>query len=669
MGAYQRMRQPRTSEAGKRQLRLLVVGGSEEDFASLRVLLAGTGNGPLRLEHAASPEEVLNQLGKGSYDLLLCSNQSTDNVAFQVLRQVRQHVSGVPLIFLSDPVNKDVIEVAIQTIAGHHTAPSPFRDAYATPASAFDARFAERQHLESEEILRKLWRSVEQMADALAIMDGSGVMEYVNPAFEALTGYSRQEAIGQTLGILKSEQQTGDLYEEMWNTVRSGNVFRGIMMNRKKNGETLIIEEVLTPLRDGSEGITHFISTFRDITERRRLESELQQSQKMDAIGRLAGGVAHDFNNLLLVISAYAELMLDSLAAEDPLRRNVAEIMTASRRAADLTRQLLAFGRKQMQLLQVLDLNTVIGEITTMLPRLIGEDIELVFAPAHDLGKVKADPIQIEQVVMNLAANARDAMPGGGTLTIETAAVRVDESYIQRHSIVPPGDYVLLTVTDSGQGIAAKDMAHIFEPFYTTKEAGKGTGLGLATVYGIVKQNGGFVWVYSEPGLGTTFKVYLPQVQSLSSEVAIPKLVESSPRGCETLLLVEDEASVRQAARQFLTRSGYNVLEAIDGEDALRASREHVGPIQLMITDVVMPRLGGPRLAERLADERPDMKVLFVSGYAENTILQHGKIDVRTRFLQKPFSLKTLARKIREVLEANEASALAASSRGSRGSG
>jgi PAS domain S-box-containing protein len=265
MGAYQRMRQPRTSEAGKGQLRLLVVGGSEEDFASLRELLAGTGNGPLRLEHAASPEDVLNQLGKGSYDLLLCSNQSTDNVA-----------------------------------------------------SAFDARSAEGQHLESEEVLRKLWRSVEQMADALIVMDGSGVMEYVNPAFEAVTGYSRQEAIGQTLGILKSEQQPGDLYEEMWNTVRSGNVFRGIMMNRKKNGETLIIEEVLTPLRDSSEAITHFISTFRDITERRRLESELQQSQKMDAIGRLAGGVAHDFNNLLLVISAYAELMLDSLAGRIP---------------------------------------------------------------------------------------------------------------------------------------------------------------------------------------------------------------------------------------------------------------------------------------------------------------------------------------------------------------
>jgi two-component system, cell cycle sensor histidine kinase and response regulator CckA len=617
----------------------------------------------VHLEHAVSPDNALNQFGQGSYDLLLCSKQSTDDVAFQLLRQVRQHDSRVPVIFLGDAMSRGVIEPVIQAAARHHAAenkqPPPCR-ALATP-STIDAKSAEDLHQKSEDTLRKLWRSVEQSADTVIIMDRSGVMEYVNPAFEALTGYSREEAIGQTLGILKSEQQAGELYEEMWNTVLSGKVFRGIVMNRKKNGETLIIEKALTPLRDGSGEITHFISTGRDITEHRKLESDLRQAQKMDAIGRLAGGVAHDFNNLLLVISAYAELMLDSLAAEDPLRRNVAEIMTASRRAADLTRQLLAFGRKQVQLLQVLDLNTVIGEITAMLPRLIGEDIELVFIPAQGLGKVKADPVQIEQVVMNLAANARDAMPGGGTLTIETATVQVDESYVQRHSIVPKGDYVLLTVADSGQGIAAEHLPHIFEPFYTTKEAGKGTGLGLATVYGIVKQNGGFVWVYSEPGLGTTFKIYLPQVHSLTSEVRITKPVESSSRGCETLLLVEDEASVRQASQQFLTRSGYNVLEANDGEDALRTSRKHPGPIHLMITDVVMPRMGGPKLAERLADERPDMKVLFVSGYAENTILQHGKIDVSTRFLQKPFSLKTLARKVREVLEASEVRALTAS--------
>jgi two-component system, cell cycle sensor histidine kinase and response regulator CckA len=662
-GTHRRMTTTKISKTGKRPLRLLVVGGSHQDFTDFRELLSATLSEQLHLEHAISPEDVVKRSGKASYDLLLCSNKSTDNAAFQLLRQVRQLDSGIPLVVLSDPLNRDAIEAAIQAGMRRSTGTkSHHRETNDAPVPGFDVHSVQRRHHESEETLRKLWHSVEQSADALIIMDRSGVMEYVNPAFEALTGYSRHEAVGQTLGILKSEQQEHE-YEAMWNTVLSGNIFRGIVMHRNRSGETLILETALTPLRDNRGEITHFISTGRDITERRKLESELQQAQKMDAIGRLAGGVAHDFNNLLLVISAYAELMLDSLPENAPLRRNVGEIMAASRRAADLTRQLLAFGRKQMQMLQVLDLNSVIGEITTMLPRLIGEDIELVFSPGEDLGKVKADPVQIEQVVMNLAANARDAMPDGGTLTIETTTVRVDESYIQRHSIVAEGDYVLLTVTDTGQGIPDEHLAHIFEPFYSTKEAGKGTGLGLATVYGIVKQNGGFVWVYSEPGFGTTFKIYLPLVESLSSEERIPEVDESSPRGSETLLLVEDESSVRLTSRQFLVQSGYRVLEATDGEDALRVSRNQHLPIHLMITDVVMPRMGGPKLAEQLAEERPDMRVLFVSGYAENTVLKHGKIDVATRFLQKPFSLKMLARKIREVLDADEAHALAASSR------
>ena len=655
------MKKAKTAKAGKQPLQLLLVGGSERDFASLRGLLAGANDRQVHLQYAPSTEDAGNQLEKGRYDLLLCSRESTDVAPFQLLRQMRQHGSRVPVIFLGDRADKAVIEAAIAAGVRQPLSRSDPREPgkERTSISTLNAPSAERQQLESEETLRKLSRAVEQSADTVIIMNRAGVMEYVNPAFETLTGYPRHELIGQTLAMLNSEQQGLELYLEMWNTVRSGNVFRGIVMNRKKNGENVIIEKALTPLRDGSGAITHFIATGRDITERRKLESDLQQAQKMDAIGRLAGGVAHDFNNLLLVISAYAELMLDSLAGEDPLRRNVGEIMTASRRAADLTRQLLAFGRKQMQALQVLDVNAVVGEITGMLPRLIGEDILLVFVPGQDLGKVKADPIQIEQVVMNLAANARDAMPGGGTLTIETSAMQVDESYVQRHPIVPPGDYVVLTVTDSGQGIAAKHLPHIFEPFYTTKEAGKGTGLGLATVYGIVKQNSGFVWVYSEPGLGTTFKVYLPRVESLSSEVRSAQPAELCPGGCETLLLVEDEASVRQASGQFLTRSGYTVLEAVDGEDALRASREYVGRIDLMITDVVMPRMGGPRLAERLAQERGEMKVLFVSGYAESTVLKHGKVGVTTRFLQKPFSLNDLARKVREVLQSSEARVLA----------
>ncbi len=460
---------------------------------------------------------------------------------------------------------------------------------------------------------------------------------------------------------MKSDQQPGELYEEMWDTVLSGNVFRGIVTDRKKNGEMFIVEKVMTPMVEEGGRITHFISTARDITDRRKLEAELQQAHKMDALGQLAGGVAHDFNNLLMVISAYAELSLDRLASADPLRQNVGEILTASRRAADLTRQLLAFGRKQLQSLQVLDLNPVIGEISRMLPRLIGEDIQLAFIPGQDLNRVKADPVQIEQVMMNLAANARDAMPRGGKLTIETANMFLDDTYLQRRTVVPKGDYVLIAVTDSGEGIAPEHLAHIFEPFYTTKAAGKGTGLGLATVYGIVKQSGGFIWVYSEPGLGTTFKIYLPRAQS-ERAAADPEVAASSksPYGCETVLLVEDEAAVRESEREFLARYGYTVLEAKHGEDAIRISQAYDGCIHLMITDVVMPVMGGAAVAEQLSRERPDMNVLFVSGYAENTVLAQGKIDVKNHFLPKPFSLRALGRKVREVIDPKRPRASAA---------
>ncbi len=654
----------RDSAIGSAQMQLLVVGNNEEDFTYLRDLLSKTGDGLLGLDHAHSPEEALARLARTTYHLLLCDYKSGDGMALHLLHALHKHGLGAPVIFLSDHVDEAAVETAIKAGACECVQTSSLNGATITRAIryAIDVYCKERQRQKAEDTLRKLWRAVEQSADLVMITDLSGVIEYVNPAFEALTGYSPEEAIGRTPRLLKSGQQPPGLYQELWETILSGGVFRGILVNRKKNGEIFFAEKTITPLRDAEGRITHFISNDRDITERRRLESQLQQAQKMDAIGRLAGGVAHDFNNLLMVISAYAELMQDSLAAEHPLRRNVQEIMTASRRAADLTRQLLAFGRKQMQSLQLLDLNWIIQDINKMLPRLIGEDIQLVFVAGRNLGQVNADPVQIEQVVMNLAANARDAMPHGGKLTIETAGVRLDEAYVQRHSIVPAGDYVLLAFTDTGQGIAPEHIAHIFEPFYTTKEEGKGTGLGLATVYGIVKQNGGFIWVYSEPGIGTTFKIYLPRVQQETGRMQPLKLVEESPQGCETLLLVEDEAAVRQSAREFLALKGYTVLEAKNGEDALCIARDYLRPIDLMITDVVMPHLGGAKLAGQLAAERPTMKVLFVSGYAENTVLRHGAIDVTNSFLQKPFSLKALARKIREVLQTESAAAASTSS-------
>ncbi|MGO9125149.1 MAG: ATP-binding protein [Terriglobales bacterium] len=647
---------------GSGRLRILLAG--EADLSDLRELILRAVADRLKIDCVRTQEETQIRLKAAKYDLLLIDHPGGNGDARHWLRDRDGSSLHIPAVFLGDHFNQGGLEAAIQAAACN--LPQGCSPAAPCPAlyilSGIETYMKERQHRDSEEMLQKLRRSVEQSPDLVMITNSSGVLEYVNPAFETLTGYSSAEVIGQTLGILKSEQQSGELYEEMWDTVLSGKVFHGTVMNRKKNGETFVIEKAITPLHNREGRITHFVSTGRDITEQRKLELQLQQSQKMDAIGLLAGGVAHDFNNLLLVISAYAELLQDSLRADDPSRKKVDEIITATRRAAQLTGQLLAFGRKQMQSLRVLDLNTVVGEISRMLPRLIGEDIQFVFVPGRDLVKVRADAAQIEQILINLVTNARDAMPQGGKLTIETANVSLDQTYVQRHPIVPAGEYALLAVSDSGEGIATEHLNHIFEPFYTTKEAGKGTGLGLATVYGIVKQSAGYTWVYSEPGRGTTFKIYLPRVLGAGEEERHSPVMESPPHGRETVLLVEDEAAVRASTGEFLVRCGYTVVAAENGEEALLVARDYSGVIHLMISDVVMPKMGGPQLAAQLAAERPHLKALFVSGYAENTVLQHGNIDVRTQFLSKPFSLSTLAKKIREVLEISEPLACAAAS-------
>jgi len=467
-----------------------------------------------------------------------------------------------------------------------------------------------------------------------------------------LTGYSLDEVHGKTPRILKSGEQGPEIYQEMWKAILSGSVFRGILVNRKKNGELYYVEESICPIRDADGKITHFISNGRDLTERLRLEAQLLQAQKMDAIGRLAGGVAHDFNNLLTIITSYSELALDSVPHNSPLESKLQEVLLAARRAAELTRQLLAFSRKQPQALCVVKLNAVVQTIAKTLPRLIGEDIDFSFAPDENLGPVRIDPVQLEQVLMNLAANARDAMPQGGHLQIETSDVRLDDDYIHgKPAVIPKGHYALITVSDEGHGIPAEDLPHVFEPFYTTKPSGKGTGLGLATVYGIVKQNNGFIWVYGEPGSGTIFKIYLPRVHERHHLSEI-KETESQNElgGSETILLVEDEAAVRRATAEFLRLQGYNVIEARDGLDA-RALAQEQTMIHLVVSDVVMPRMSGGALAKEVARVRPDTQFFFVSGYAGKTILDHKVVDLETNFLQKPYTLRQLSSKIRKALD------------------
>jgi two-component system cell cycle sensor histidine kinase/response regulator CckA len=406
------------------------------------------------------------------------------------------------------------------------------------------------------------------------------------------------------------------------------------------------------PLRTAEGELQGAICMALDITDRKQLEEQLRQAQKMEAVGRLAGGIAHDFNNLLMVIQGYADLLTERLADGDPLRRNAEQIQTASQRATSLTRQLLAFSRKQMLAPKVLSVQSVVAEMEKILRRLIGEDIQLETSSAPDLGLIKADRSQIEQVILNLAVNARDAMPEGGRLTIETANVELDKAAAHPPAVLSPGKYVMLAVTDNGCGMDAETQAHIFEPFFTTKEKGKGTGLGLATVYGIVKQSGGYVWVYSEPGRGTSFKVYLPRIED---EQAVRGRdgrtdAKSLPRGSETVLLVEDEKGVRELAREYLELVGYTVIEAEDGHTALELAAMHVGPIQLLMTDVVMPGISGRELAGRVKTIRPDIKILFMSGYADQAVVHHGILDTDAALLQKPFTMAALAAKLREIL-------------------
>jgi nitrogen-specific signal transduction histidine kinase/ActR/RegA family two-component response regulator len=393
------------------------------------------------------------------------------------------------------------------------------------------------------------------------------------------------------------------------------------------------------------------IGVALDITERKHLADQLRQSQKMQAVGELAGGVAHDFNNLLMVMKGHAEMLLDRLGENTAELQNAKQIHEAAERAAGLTRQLLAFSRKQVLQPRVLDMNEAVGGMIQMVSRIIGESIELAFLPGSKLGCVKADPSQIEQVVLNLVVNARDAMPKGGRLTIETTNIDLDRSYATSHAVVEPGPYVMLTVTDNGCGMDTETQARIFEPFFTTKGPGRGTGLGLATVYGVVKQSGGYIWVYSEVGHGTTFKVYLPRVAATADKLVAEKQPAAPSPGTETILFVEDEENVRELVSEYLQARGYTVIEAGDGIAALELAEKHSGSIQLLITDVVMPKLSGRELATRISAQRKDLKVLYISGYTDDSVFRHGVLEGGMSFLQKPFNLKALAEKVRAILD------------------
>jgi two-component system, cell cycle sensor histidine kinase and response regulator CckA len=503
-----------------------------------------------------------------------------------------------------------------------------------------------------EEAERKqLLAAIEQAGEAIVMTDAAGVIQFVNPAFERTTGYSREEAVGKTPRILKSVEQDELFYRDLWDTISGGRIWAGRMVNKRKDGTLYTEESTISPVRDESGRVVNYVAVQRNITEQLRLADQYQQAQKMEAVGLLAGGVAHDYNNMLSVILGYTDLALAKVDPAGSVHADLEEIYKAAVRSVDITRQLLTFARKQTISPVVLDLNQAVQSTLKMLGRLIGEDIKLAWHPGPGLHPIRMDPAQIDQILANLCINARDAISDVGYIIIETKNVGIDDDYCAQNVDFEPGEFILLAVSDDGGGMDSETLEHIFEPFFTTKAVGKGTGLGLSTVYGIVRQNNGFINVYSEPGNGTTFKIYLPWHAGRTIEIQ-PKEAAQIPlsRG-ETVLVVEDEPALLKMTGIMLEKSGYRVLAAGTVAEAIRLAEEYAGGIHLLITDVVMPEMNGGDLARRLQSLCPGVKILFMSGYTAAVIAHRGVLDEGVNFIQKPFSMKDLAVKIREAIE------------------
>src|SRR5262245_1009905 len=609
-------------------------------------------------------EQAFTALTTRPYDVAFVDYWLGSRDGLELLREVRQLGVMTPVVVLTSRGAEEVAVAAMKAGAADYLSKThlsvealerTIRYALALRAEEQQRQLAEEALRASEERFRAL---VENSSDAMLLLDAEGRVTYMTASSQRHLGWKPEDVIGRSIFEFlppdDRETITARIAEALQAPTTS--VAAEVRFRRPDDSERTIEIVVVNRLNDAS--IRAIVIKATDITDKRRLEEHLRQVQKMEAVGALAGGVAHDFNNLLTAILGYCNLMLDDVPKENPNRQDLEEIRSAGERAAALTRQLLAFSRRQMLQPQIIDINTLVRQLEKLLHRLLTEDIVLVTALAPDLQKVKVDPASIEQVLVNLAVNSRDAMPKGGQLTIETANVNLDAAYAETHATVIPGRYVMLAVGDTGEGIDAATKARIFEPFFTTKEQGKGSGLGLATVYGIVKQSGGYIWVYSELGHGTVFKVYFPIAES----PAWPARDGSGggdlkKQAWETVLLVEDEDAVRALAREVLRRQGYVVLEARHGVDALRPAERHPDEIHLMITDVVMPHMSGRELAERLCAARPTMKVLFMSGYTDHALMNRA-LAPGSSFLQKPFTPETLARKVRQVLDTKEATKL-----------
>ena len=643
-------------------LRLLVVDDAIEHAQMVvEFLRSGDGWPNADMEIAVSYEQALEAFAAGPFDVAFFDYWLGARDGLSLLRDIRSRGFETPVIVLTSRGAEEVAVAAMKAGAADYLSKAnlsvealerAIRHALALHAEAQQVRHAEAALRASEERFRAL---VENSSDALLLIDAEGRITYLTPSSERHLGWPSRQMVGRSIFDFIHPDDRGLVTTRMAESL--SNPLRSVSQEvrfQHSDGAWRIMESVgVNRLSDPSVGA--IVINIRDITERRKLEDQLRHAQKMEAVGELAGGVAHDFNNLLTAILGYCSLLLDDVPDTDPMRQDLVEIQSAGERAASLTRQLLAFSRRQILQPQIVDINTVVKQLEKLLRRLISEDVELVTALASDLLMVRVDPASVEQILVNLAVNARDAMPQGGHLTIETANVEIGGAYGVTHIVMQPGQYAMMAVGDTGRGMDAATRARVFEPFFTTKEQGRGSGLGLATVYGMVKQSGGYIWVYSEPEHGTIFKVYLPQAQTglVPSSTAETGKTSETTHGWETVLLVEDEDAVRALAREVLRRHGYVVLEAKHGVDALRAAERHADDIHLMITDVVMPHMSGRETAERLITVRPKMKVLFMSGYTDHALMNR-ELPPADAFLQKPFTPEVFARKVRQVLDSSD---------------
>ncbi|MFL5800937.1 MAG: response regulator [Roseiflexaceae bacterium] len=636
-------------------LRVLIVEDSEDDTQLLLRELRRGGYDPLA-ERVDTPAAMRAAFARQTWDIVISDYALPHFGAPAALTLVKESELDLPFIIVSGTIDE---ESAVTTLkAGAHDFITKDHLARLIPAIERELREASQRHArrrtelalhETEERYRSL---VETSPDSIMLADLDGTIIFCNQQTAHLYGYEHvEELLGSNAFAFVPPEDRAHAHDLLQSLLEQGSV-RSVEYTLRRRDGTLFPAEVSASLIADTAGQpTALVAVVRDITQRKRLESQFLQAQKMESIGRLAGGLAHDFNNLLTAIIGYAELALETLPPDADQRGDLEGIKKTAARAASLTRQLLAFARRQIMEPRVLNLNDLVLEMEQLFRRLIGEDIDLATRQTPNLEPVKVDPSQIEQVLVNLVVNARDAMPQGGKLTIETSNVVLDQEYIRQHIGVAAGRYVLLAVSDTGTGMDAEVKRRLFEPFFSTKDLGKGTGLGLATCYGIVAQHGGHIQVYSELSHGTSFKIYLPCAEGAVSAAPPHDDVSEPLHGVEIVLLVEDELAVRELAGRVLRARGYTVLEAADGEEALYITQQHRGAApQLLLTDVVMPQLSGNALAARLKDSVPGIKVLFMSGYTDDAIVHHVRLEPGMAFLHKPFSPATLARKVREVL-------------------